>query len=311
MDGLGGIAQQHRARRDQGLCQHRGDRIGAALAGAQETPDPPAEHALDPCQPAGLVQRGHGRGLGGGDTVDHAPGTVATRQQRGRAVPGEAFERSAIGDTLGAHASHEQDLAVIVATAGDPQRIAQGAAGAIGGSDQPRAQLQFAFGRGQAQAARGAGTVVVQRNETCGAVAGQARQLRQARFQRRAEIAGDHDLAEGLAAVVAGLQVHAAEVAGAADMDAPDRPARCLQFGHHAQGLECIDRGGGQAQVALVEHRRQLTARGRLHQGHIQRQAVQGDGQAGADQAATDNDHIVGSDHPLMIPARIAGPGLG
>ena len=33
--------------------------------------------------------------------------------------------------------------------------------------------------------------------------------------------------------------------------------------------------------------------------------------QAAADQAATDNDHIVGSDHPLMIPARIAGPGLG
>ena len=311
MDGLGGIAQQHRARRDQRLGQHRGDRVGAALAGTEETPDPPAEHALDPCQPAGLVQRGHGRGLGGGDTVDHAPGTVAPRQQRGRAVPGEAFERGAIGGLLGAHARHEQGLAIVVATTGDPQRLAQGAAGAIGGSDQARAQLQFAFGRGQAQATGRAGGIVLQRHEARRAVTGQARQPGQARLQGVAEVAGDHDLAEGLAAVVGRLQVHAAEVTGAADMDAPDRPARHLQLGHHAQGLERIDRGRGQAQVALVEHRRQLTARGGLDQGHIQRQAVQGDGQAGTDQAATDNDHIVGSDHRPMIPARIAGPGMG
>ena len=38
----------------------------------------------------------------------------------------------------------------------------------------------------------------------------------------------------------------------------------------HAQGLERIDRGRGQAQVALVEHLRQARGRRGLDHGHVE-----------------------------------------
>ncbi len=135
-------------------------------------------------------------------------------------------------------------------------------------------------------------------------VTAQPRQLLKPRFQRLAEVAGDHHLAEPRPVVIGRFQLHTAEIAGTADVDAPDR-ARChRQLLHHPQRGQRIDGGSGKTEIALVEHRRQLAGRAGLEQAHVAAEAVQGNGQAGADQATTDNQHVMSFTHAFMIRAR-------
>ena len=70
-----------------------------------------------------------------------------------------------------------------------------------------------------------------------------------------------------LAAVLGRIQHGAAEVAAAADVDARDRAGRRAQFLHHAQRGQRVDRGFGEAEVALVEHRRQRAGAARPRPG--------------------------------------------
>ena len=192
----------------------------------------------------------------------------------------------------------------------DAQRLAHAACRAVGGDHQARAQLQRPVAGLQMQVAS-AVLFRVQPGEAGRPVAHQARDPPQARLQRLAEVARHHHLSEGLASVVGRVEQHPAEVAGAADMDAADRAGRGLQGIQHAQRAQRVDRGLGQAQVALVEDGRQFPAGGGLDQGHIERKAVQGDRQAGADQAAPDDHDIVRSDHRHMIRAAMTAPWHG
>src|SRR5690606_42058582 len=100
-------------------------------------------------------------------------------------------------------------------------------------------------------------------------------------------------LAEFRAPEILRLQAGLAEVALAADVDAPDRAGRPLQARHHAERSQRIDRGLREAEVALVEHLRHR-GRGRgLEQGRGHAGAVERERQAGADEAAADDQHVV------------------
>src|SRR5690606_16416728 len=176
-----------------------------------------------------------------------------------------------------------------------------------GGDQQAGTQGQRAVRGFQAQAAM-AVVALLQAGETRRTVPHQALHAGKTCLQRLAEVARHHHLAECFPPVVGRLQLHPAEIAGAADVDAADRAGRRLQAGQHAQRLQRVDRGLGQAQVALVEHGRQLAGRGGLDQGHVQRQPVQGDRQAGADQAAADDHDIMRSDHRHMIRGGACAP---
>ena len=174
---------------------------------------------------------------------------------------------------------------------GDPERGADAAGGAVRAHQQPRTQRAFAILTGNPHLA--CAVAIRTTEEARRPVPGQALDPGQARLQRVAEVACHHHLAERIAAVIGRLHQHPAEVTGAADVDAPDRAGRHPQFLHHPQRGQRVDGGVGKAEVALVEHRRQRAGRGRFHLGHVQAQAVQGDRQAGADQAAADDQHVV------------------
>ena len=233
---------------------------------------------------------------------------VAARQQRGGAVVAETLVGAAIGHAFGAQARYQQGLQIIVFVGANAERIAHLAAGAVGSDQQARMQLAFAAVVGDADRAH-VGIVhdLVDGDETRRPVAGQVRKFAQARFQRRTEVARHHHATERVAAVVAGIELDAAEVATAAGMDARDLAHRRLQLVEHAQRGERIDRGVGEAQVALVEHRRQRPGRGGLDHADIQPDAVQRDRQAGADQAAADDQYVVAR----RIIHRPGGTGCG
>ena len=181
---------------------------------------------------------------------------VATRQQRGRAVFAETLVGGAIRRLFRAHAGNEQGLPVIVFAGGDAQGLAQAAAGAIGSDQQARGEFAFALLVGDAQAAcdpscdpprpmKRAGRYRVSRCSSDSRTSSASPKSR-----------ADHHLPESLAAVVGGLQPGPAEVALSADMDAPDRAGGRAQLRHHSQRGQRVDRGAGEAEVALVEDRR-------------------------------------------------------
>ena len=70
-------------------------------------------------------------------------------------------------------------------------------------------------------------------------------------------------------------------------------PAGRAQLLQHAQRGQCVDRGLGEAEVALVEHRWQRAGRRRFDQADVEADALERDGQAGADQAAADDEDVV------------------
>ncbi|KAG1252636.1 hypothetical protein G6F68_011699 [Rhizopus microsporus] len=228
---------------------------------------------------------------------------VAARQQRGRAGIGEALPRRAIRRALAAHAGDKQRLLEIMAVDLDPQRPAHGTGGAIGTDHQPGQQHVFAALIGHPHLAI-AIAHLAQPQETHRPVTAQPRQLLQPSLQRLAEIARDHHLAEPGPVIVTGVKLHAAEITGAADMDAADRSRRHRQLLHHAQRSQRVDGGRGETEVALVEHRRQFTGGTGLEQAYVAAQALQGNGQAGADQAASDDQHVMSFTHAFMIRAR-------
>ncbi len=144
MDGLRGIAQQHRALPHQRARQYLDQRIGTARAGVEQAARPPADGLLQALQPGGVIQRHHRLCLVTGNPVHGAEMAVATRQQRRRAGIGETLPGGAIGRALAAHAGHEQRLLEVVAINVDAQRIAHAAAGAVGTDHQPRQQHPLA-----------------------------------------------------------------------------------------------------------------------------------------------------------------------
>ncbi len=259
-------------------------------------------------EPARFVERGDGAGRRGWHAVDGAEMAVAPRQQRGGAGRGEAFVGGAVGRMFRAHPGDEQGLPVVVFPHADIQCVTQLAAGAIRGHQQAGFQGLFAGLAGQAQATR-IRAALFQRDEARGPVAGDMAQFAQTRFQRLAEIARHHHLAETLAPVVGRVQADPPEIALAADVDAPDRACGSMQFLHHAQRGQRVDRGRGEAEVALVEHRRHRRRRCRVHQPRVDAQPIQGDGQAGADQAAPHDYHVMplrhaGHDTGSTVPGR-------
>ena len=94
--------------------------------------------------------------------------------------------------------------------------------------------------------------------ETRRAIAHQSVDATEPLLQGVAKIARHDHLAECIAPVVRGFHQHPPEIAGAADMDAPDRPGRRAQFLKHAQRGQRVDRGIGETQVALVKHRQNM-----------------------------------------------------
>ena len=60
----------------------------------------------------------------------------------------------------------------------------------------------------------------------------------------------------------------------------------------HAQRAQAVDRRFGEAEVALVEHRRRRAGRRGFHQRDAAADAVQRDGKARAHQPAADDGHI-------------------
>ena len=180
----------------------------------------------------------------------------------------------------------------------DAERAAHATGRAIGPYHQPGQQQALAglFGHPHLAVAV---DHLAQAQETHRPVSPQPRQLLQARFQRLAEVPRHHHLAEPRPVVVGSLQLHPAEIAGAADVDAADRARRHRQLLHDPQRGQRIDRGSGKTEVALVEYRRQLAGRAGLEQAHIAAQAVQGDGQAGTDQATTDDQHVMSFTHDV------------
>ena len=229
------------------------------------------------------------------------------RQQRRRPVVAQAFEGRAVRRLRGAHASDEQGLAVVVFVHADAKRVAHGAARAVGRHDKAGTHRPLAIGIGDAQCAM---TCVTGRetDEARRTVSRQPRHLSQSRFQRLAEVTRHDHLAEGITTIVLRIQFHAPEVALAADVDAPDRAGGRAQLLHDAERCQCIDRRRGEAEVALVEHRGHLSWRGSLHQAHVQSLPVQGDGQAGTDQSATHDHHVMPFFHAAMIALRLRRP---
>ncbi len=258
---------------------------------------------LQPLQPGGIIQRHHRVGLVARNTVHGAEVAVAARQQRGRAGIGEALPRRAIRRALAAHAGDKQRLLEIMAVDLDPQRVAHATGGAIGTDHQPGQQHAFARLVGHPHLA-----VTIehpaQPEETHRPVTAQSRQLLQPCLQGLAEVARNHHLAEPGPVIVTGVKLHTAEITGAADMDAADRARSHRQLLHHAQCGQRVDGGRSETEVALVEHRRQFTGGTGLEQAHIAAQALQGNGQAGADQAASDDQHVMSFTHAFMIRAR-------
>ncbi|MNT02035.1 hypothetical protein D3C72_1365220 [compost metagenome] len=187
----------------------------------------------------------------------------------------------------------------------DAQRIAHPAAGAVGTDHQPRQQHALAAVIGHPHLAV---TInhITQTEETHRTVAAQPWQLLQPAFQRLAEITRHHHLAEPRPVVICCIELHAAEITGAADMDAADRAGRHRQLLHDPQRGQRVDGGCGKTEVALVEHRWQFAGRAGFEQSHVAAQPVQGDGQAGTHQTATDDQHVMSFTHGRMIRARRA-----
>ena len=293
MDRLCGVADQHGARSGQGLRHHPRDRIGAARSTAEETTGPPAEHVLHTRQEGGVIQCRDRIGFLARHAVHESEMAIAPRQQRGRAFAAETFVGSAVGRALGAQARHEQGLRVIVFVAADAQGLAHPAARAVSGDQQARAQHLLARVVGNADATQAIG-VIIQSDEAHRAVAADMGEFGQPRFERLAEVAGDHDPAEFAAAMPGGLQHGAAKITAAADVDARDRAGGRTQLLQHAQRGKGIDGGFGEAEVALVEYVGQGTGGRGLDQAHIEALPVQGDRQAGADQPAADDQDVMG-----------------
>ncbi len=300
MQGLRGIAHEDGAARDRALRDHAHRVVHAARAHGEEAPRAPSKGTLRTREERFVGKRAHIRRIAARDTMHQAIVAIGTRQQCGRTIIAKPFEGGAIGRALGAQPRDEQRLPVIVFLRRDAECIANTAACAVGGHQQFRAQDVFAGIVGHADDAL-AILINVGADESGGTEAREANQLLQSRFERLAEIARDHDLPEGLTAVIGGLQLHASKVATAAGVDAPDRRAGNPQLRQHAQRRQRIDGGVGETEVAFVEHRRQRAGRGGLDHGHVQAEAVQGDRQAGADQAATHDHHVVTCLHHDMI----------
>ena len=101
-------------------------------------------------------------------------------------------------------------------------------------------------------------------------------------------------------------QCRSAGTETAADVDAPDRPARHAQPLHHAERGEGVDGGVGEAEVALVEHLGHRAGGRRLDHRRRDAGAVERDRQAGAHQAAADDQDRMHVFHHAMIAARQA-----
>ena len=103
MDGLRGIAQQHRAFTGQCARQHLDERVSAARAGFEQPTGTPADRILQALQPGRIVQRHHRIGLIAGHAMHGAEVAVTARQQGGRAGIGEALP----GGASAYHEHHE------------------------------------------------------------------------------------------------------------------------------------------------------------------------------------------------------------
>ncbi len=302
MDGLRGVAQQHGTLAHQRLGQHLDQRVGAARAAFQQPPGAPADRVLQALQPRRIVQCLDRRGLVTGHPVHGAEVAVAARQQRGGTGVGEALIGRPVRRTRATHPRHEQGLLEVVLVHADAQRLAHATAGAVGAHHQPREQAALAAVVGDEHLAVPVDGSA-QPHEARRAVTGKVRQPLQAGFQRAAEITRHHHLAEPRPLVLRGVHLHPAEIAGAADMDAGDRAGRGAQTLHHAQRGEGVDRGGSEAEVALVEHRRQGSGRGGFHQPNVAPGAVQRNGQTGTDQPAAHDHYVMSFTHAAMISA--------
>ena len=217
---------------------------------------------------------------------------IAARQQRRWPVRGQPLIGGAIGRALAAQAGDQQCLTVIVFVGIDAERGTHRAARTISSNKQTRLQGLFAVIVGNSDQPLPV-PYLLGGNEARRAIAGQRAELQQAGFQCIAEIAGDDHPAEFLAAMLGRIQLDTPEIPGTADVDALDAAGRITQQRHHAQGGQGVDRGLGETEVALIEHGGQRTGRAGLQHSHIQAQAVERDGEAGANQSAPDNQDVV------------------
>jgi hypothetical protein len=167
-------------------------------------------------------------------------------------------------------------------------RIAHTAGGAVGTDDKLRADREFALLACDAHHAPAIG-VISDAEKARRAIALQVSKRGQARFQGLAKIARHDDPAERLAAVVGGLQQHAAEIAAAADVNARDRAGRRAQPWQHIERGQCMDAGLGETEVALIEHCGRRARRIGFDHADIDADAIQCDGETSAYKAAADD----------------------
>src|SRR3546814_20151240 len=108
-------------------------------------------------------------------------------------------------------------------------------------------------------------------------------------------------LFRSLAPVVRRHQAGTAEIAAAADVDAGDRAGGRAQLRHHAQRFQRVDRRVGEAQVTLVDGRRQRPRPGRLDHHAVEAPPVQTYHPPGPDQATPADPHLQ-PDAPRVWP---------
>ncbi len=90
-----------------------------------------------------------------------------------------------------------------------------------------------------------------------------------------------------------GIQSRAAELPGSADMDMTDRRSLCRNKRPDADRIEAIYRGARQCEVAFVVTGLGVRARrGRFDQGDMAAGRIQRNGEARANQAAADDQHV-------------------
>ena len=242
----------------------------------------------------GIRQHRHRFGLIVRHTHYAAVQPIRARQQRQWPAVGETLERLAIGCATAGHGRHHQRLLVIGDLAANAQRRAHETLAAIGTYQQTRSdRLLAAFAVQTHPPMIRAG---LQRQHLGRAITGQRRQGVHRSLQRLTEITRHHHTAESLATVIVCVQPYRAKITGTTDVDALHRCRWLLEVPEHRQSFQRVEAGIGQHQIALVEARpclRAIIGRDRFDQRYIQAAAIQGTGQARANQTAADDYDVV------------------
>ncbi|MCY1424229.1 hypothetical protein D9M71_399660 [compost metagenome] len=306
---VGSVADQHQMAAHLLLGLEQRQRVAVPHADLAEGPEAIAERLLQLGEEAALVQRQQARGVGIGAGPDQRATVVRQRQQGHRPVRREAFEglpavrlgRADIGDQRG--------LSIWGTAQLDAQLLAQVGTATVGQHQQLAVQ-RTAVVEGQPVAA-GLRLHRLDPRRTAPVEAVGMQRLPQA----VAEPGVFHHIAQGRHALFRGGQSRGAEAATLGDLDAGDRLGALGDRRPQAEAL--VDQPGapGQRRAARVVAGLEAVAGGvGFDQADLPapRQGaalLQGQGQAGADQAATDDGNAAAAGGMSADRHRLRPPG--